>query len=241
MKTTVELPDALVEAAKRHARARGTTLKAVMEEGLRAVLRADDSQGSFELRDASVDGRGLRPDVREGGWERIAELFLYQGVREFWTADRDFSRFPALPVKNPLVAEDLDPGSSPSDPSAVFDLGSSGSSDIAENKDAMIGETFHVLVETWTLLRWRMGWDAAEAFWEGLRGAVATVETVGPADLQAAWTTGRDYAGQHFSLVDRTSFAVMERLGLERVASFDSDFAAYRWGPRRDRAFQLLR
>jgi toxin-antitoxin system PIN domain toxin len=35
---------------------------------------------------------------------RIAALCLSHGVRQFWSADRDFSRFPALKVKNPLVA-----------------------------------------------------------------------------------------------------------------------------------------
>lgn len=35
---------------------------------------------------------------------RIAALCLEHGIRTFWTADRDFSRFPALNVKNPLVA-----------------------------------------------------------------------------------------------------------------------------------------
>ena len=78
MKTTIELSDALLEAAKRHAQARGTTLKAVVEEGLRTVLRTDEGGGPFKLRDASVDGRGLRPDVGEGGWDRIAEL-SYEG------------------------------------------------------------------------------------------------------------------------------------------------------------------
>jgi hypothetical protein len=33
----------------------------------------------------------------------------------------------------------------------------------------------------------------------------------------------------------------MERLGLERAASFDDDFAIYRWGPQRRRAFAVLR
>jgi hypothetical protein len=74
MKTTIDLSDALVEAAKRHARARGTTLRAVVEEGLRVVLESDGAATSFKLRDASVNGRGIRPEVREGGWERIAEL-----------------------------------------------------------------------------------------------------------------------------------------------------------------------
>ncbi len=35
---------------------------------------------------------------------RIAALCLEHGIRTFWTADRDFSRFPSLKVKNPLVA-----------------------------------------------------------------------------------------------------------------------------------------
>lgn len=35
---------------------------------------------------------------------RIAALCLDHGVRELWTADRDFSRFPKLRTRNPLVA-----------------------------------------------------------------------------------------------------------------------------------------
>ena len=101
--------------------------------------------------------------------------------------------------------------------------------------------TDHVLVETWTLLRWRIHREAAEGFWQGLRRGVATLETVGPADLMAAWSIGEAFHDQDFSLVDRTSFAVMERLGLERAASFDDDFSIYRWGPNRRRAFQVLR
>lgn len=76
MKTTVEISDALLEAAKRVARERGTTLRALVEEGLRAVVEAERSD--FELRDASVSGTGLHPDVKEGGWERIIEL-AYEG------------------------------------------------------------------------------------------------------------------------------------------------------------------
>jgi predicted nucleic acid-binding protein len=35
---------------------------------------------------------------------RIAALCLAHGVRELWTADRDFSRFPALVTVNPLAS-----------------------------------------------------------------------------------------------------------------------------------------
>jgi predicted nucleic acid-binding protein len=33
---------------------------------------------------------------------RIAALCRHHGVAELWSADRDFSRFPGLPVRNPL-------------------------------------------------------------------------------------------------------------------------------------------
>ena len=35
---------------------------------------------------------------------RIAALCLHHGVRELWTADRDFSLFPQLTTRNPLVS-----------------------------------------------------------------------------------------------------------------------------------------
>ena len=101
--------------------------------------------------------------------------------------------------------------------------------------------TDHVLLETWVLLRWRIDREAAERFWSGIRSGAAILEPVGAADLESAWRIGRDYADQDFSLADRTSFAVMERLGIERAASFDADFAVYRYGTRRERAFEVLR
>ena len=97
----------------------------------------------------------------------------------------------------------------------------------------------HVLVETWTLLRIRR--QVAERFWEAIRNGVASIEPVGAADLEAAWQMGASWRDQDFSMVDRTSFAVMRRLGIERAASFDTDFAIYRFGPNRRRAFTILR
>jgi toxin-antitoxin system PIN domain toxin len=34
---------------------------------------------------------------------RVAAICRQHGVREFWTADRDFSRFPSLKTRNPLM------------------------------------------------------------------------------------------------------------------------------------------
>jgi Arc/MetJ family transcription regulator len=78
MKTTIEISDALLSAAKRRAGERGTTLRALVEEGLRNLLAEAPPGGAFTLRDASVDGHGLQPGVREGSWERIADL-TYEG------------------------------------------------------------------------------------------------------------------------------------------------------------------
>ncbi|MGE3712518.1 MAG: type II toxin-antitoxin system VapC family toxin [Hyphomicrobiaceae bacterium] len=99
----------------------------------------------------------------------------------------------------------------------------------------------HVLIETWLLLRSRSGRHAAEQFWDGLRRGAARLETVSPSDLDAAWRIGEAFRDQDFSLVDRTSFALMERLGITTAASFDNDFAVYRYGRARDNAFHVLR
>ena len=99
----------------------------------------------------------------------------------------------------------------------------------------------HVLIETWTLIHHRIGRRAAERFWEGLRSGAAQVEPVIAADLETAWEIGKSYRDQDFSIVDRTSFAVMRRLGIERAASLDDDFAIFRFGPNRKRAFVVVR
>jgi uncharacterized protein len=101
--------------------------------------------------------------------------------------------------------------------------------------------TDHVLVETWRLLSARVHRQAAERFWLGVRRGAAQLERVLAADLEAAWAIGEAFPDQEFSIVDRTSFAVMERLGLARAASFDNHFAVYRYGRNRDRAFEILR
>ena len=101
--------------------------------------------------------------------------------------------------------------------------------------------TDHVIVETWLLLNNRYRRSGADLFWEGFRANAAQIELVTMADLQVAWTIADAFRDQTFSIVDRTSLAVMERLGITRVASFDRDFAIYRYGPNRDRAFEVLR
>ncbi len=101
--------------------------------------------------------------------------------------------------------------------------------------------TDHIVVETWLLLQRRSHQKAADRFWRSIRRGAASLEVVTAADLDHAWAIGVAYPDQKFSIVDRSSFAVMERLGISRVASFDDDFIVYRFGRRRERAFDVLR
>ena len=78
MKTTVEISDALADEAKAVAAREKTTLRALIEAGLRQVLRERRRKARFRLRDASFRGRGLQPEFREGDWQRIREA-AYEG------------------------------------------------------------------------------------------------------------------------------------------------------------------
>lgn len=104
-----------------------------------------------------------------------------------------------------------------------------------------LATTDHIIVETWLLLNSRFNRWAAETFCERIMEGWCRIEIASLDDLRAAEAIRTTFADQRFSLVDRTSFAVMQRLGLVRVASFDDDFMIYRYGPNRDQAFEVLR
>jgi hypothetical protein len=82
MKTTVDIADALFESTRRLAVQRGTTMRALIEEGLRAVLQAHRSlPRQFALRDASVGGSGLVDGVDLGDWTQIRALIYDESAR----------------------------------------------------------------------------------------------------------------------------------------------------------------
>lgn len=64
------------------------------------MLLSENAQHWPQLRELVVRAKVRGPMVHDA---RIATLCLAHGVRELWSADRDFSRFPALRVRNPLV------------------------------------------------------------------------------------------------------------------------------------------
>ncbi len=65
------------------------------------MLLGETSRHWINLRNLIVEAKIEGPKVHDA---RIAALCLQHGVRELWSADRDFSRFPQITVRNPLVA-----------------------------------------------------------------------------------------------------------------------------------------
>lgn len=78
MKTTVEISDALLERARDLLATEKTTLRALIEEGLRRVIEEHAERKPFKLRHASFGGRGLQPEMREADWSTIRSL-AYEG------------------------------------------------------------------------------------------------------------------------------------------------------------------
>ncbi len=100
--------------------------------------------------------------------------------------------------------------------------------------------TDHVVVETWCLLRARLGRPAAMRFWDAMATGVVKVLGVASEDFVRARAIAREWSDQPFSLVDCTSFAVMERTRIEEAFAFDAHFKVYRHGPRRRTGFRLV-
>ena len=78
MKTTIDLSDELARKAKAFAARRKITLRALIEQGIRQILREDRGPGQFELRDASVGGNGVQKEYEGADWAKIREA-AYKG------------------------------------------------------------------------------------------------------------------------------------------------------------------
>ena len=80
-KTTVELSDGLLRDAKKVALKERTTVKALIEQGLRIVVRERLRRGGFSLRRASFAGDGLRSGQSLRDWSAIRdEIYTERGA-----------------------------------------------------------------------------------------------------------------------------------------------------------------
>jgi hypothetical protein len=78
MKTTIDIADSLLAEAKNVAARDGTTVRSLVEEGLRLAIARRGQGEPFALRSASFRGDGLRPDVSLESWDDVRGL-IYGG------------------------------------------------------------------------------------------------------------------------------------------------------------------
>lgn len=105
-----------------------------------------------------------------------------------------------------------------------------------------LATTDHVLVETWAVARSRRHRSAADQLVATIvNDSLAEVLTATPEDIRTALRIADLFNDQDFSMVDRTSWAVMERHGIHEAVAFDIDFSIYRYGPGLRRAFTIHR
>ena len=79
MKTTIEIADPLLDAARRIAARDGDSLRSLVEQGLRKVVAERRVRSKpFRLRDASVHGEGLQPEFAGASWEQMRAV-IYEG------------------------------------------------------------------------------------------------------------------------------------------------------------------
>jgi CRISPR/Cas system-associated protein Csm6 len=74
MKTTIQIPDSLFEEARKLAHREKTTLKALVEQGLRRIISERRRRYGFRLRKVTFKGQGLQPHLAGTSWEHIREL-----------------------------------------------------------------------------------------------------------------------------------------------------------------------
>ena len=80
-KTTVEIPDGLLRDVKKVALKEGTTVKALIERGLRLVVRDRQRRGGFALRKASFGGDGLQSGRSLRDWAAVRdEIYAERGA-----------------------------------------------------------------------------------------------------------------------------------------------------------------
>jgi uncharacterized protein len=97
--------------------------------------------------------------------------------------------------------------------------------DFLINFTGQLVTTNFVIDETVTLVLHKLGYNEALKLGEDLWAEkYAHVIQVTKADQRAAWELFKAYDDKTFSFTDCTSFAVMDRLGLEYAFAFDADF-----------------
>jgi predicted DNA-binding ribbon-helix-helix protein len=78
MKTTLDISDPLLREVRKIAARDRTTLRALVEQGLRKIIAERKTARSFRLRKVTFKGQGLAPELRDADWDKIRDL-AYEG------------------------------------------------------------------------------------------------------------------------------------------------------------------
>ena len=100
-----------------------------------------------------------------------------------------------------------------------------------QNRDQWLSEggilvtTDYVVDETLTTIRFGLGLDAAEAWWQQIEGSTRLrIEPVGEARRERARSLFFGYRDKDFSFTDCCSFVVMRELRIRTVLTLDHHF-----------------
>jgi len=78
MKVTVDISDPLLREVRKIAARDLTTLRALVEQGLRKIMAERKAARRFRLRKVTFKGRGLVSELRDADWDKIRDL-AYEG------------------------------------------------------------------------------------------------------------------------------------------------------------------
>jgi Bacterial antitoxin of type II TA system, VapB len=78
VKTTLDIPDPLLREARKIALREHTTLRALVEQGLRKIIAERKAIRPFRLRRVTFKGQGLVPELDWNDWDKIRDL-AYEG------------------------------------------------------------------------------------------------------------------------------------------------------------------
>jgi predicted nucleic acid-binding protein len=95
-----------------------------------------------------------------------------------------------------------------------------------DGRDPLV-TTNHVLGETWTFMRRRLGHaEALDFFDRAKRSPRLGIHSVDEPAEREAWRWLRRHDEREYSFVDATSFAMMRRLRVREAFAFGGDFSA---------------
>jgi hypothetical protein len=74
MKTTLDISDPLLQEARKIATRDRTTLRDLVEQGLRRILAERKARRPFRRRKVTFKGEGLVPELQDADWNKIRDL-----------------------------------------------------------------------------------------------------------------------------------------------------------------------